>query len=225
MAMTASARTDAFTFAPSALLSLKLCAFVLMLADHVDWLFLAGQGAHATVGRVVFPIFGAVLAYNMARTDAAKLLHTVAPRLAVLGVVSQVPYAVLQGAAVPLNILFTLAASVVVYAGAVGGSRWAALGVFVVAGLFVDYSWSGIAGVLFVALAMRERRASYVWPALVGFCALLVLSNGYAWAFFALPLIWLANALPAVDAPRMKWLFWIGYPLHLVVLAAWKLWA
>lgn len=205
------------------MLYLKLAAFVLMIADHADWLLGTGQGAHATVGRLVFPIFALVLGYNMARTSPEKLLATVAPRLAVIGLLAQLPYTFLQGAVVPLNIMFTLAAAVAVYAAAELGKGRHALAILAISGLFVDYSWPGVAGVVLVAMACRNRVEWHVLAALLAMAASLYLINGNPLAMLAVPVVWIVSRCAQGDAPRLKWLFWAGYPLHLVGLLAIKL--
>lgn len=217
-----STRTDALTFSPAALLYLKVAAFVLMVADHADWLLGTGQGAHASIGRLVFPIFGTVLAYNMARTDRGKLLETVAPRLALIGLIAQIPYTYLQGGVVPLNIMFTLAAAVSVFAAFDRGNALAGIAMASVAGLFVDYAWYGIAGVVVTAAAFRTQTEWREVLAIFGFSLALTAINGHTFALLAVPLIYLVAKLGQGDAPRLKRLFWIGYPVHLVVLAAIK---
>lgn len=219
----ASARTDALVFSPAALLFLKVAAFVLMLADHADWLFASGQGPHATIGRLVFPIFGTVLAYNMARTDSAKLLRVVAPRLAWFGLLSQLPYAFLQGGVVPLNIMFTLAASVAAYAVILRGQFIVGLLLAGCAGLFVDYAWFGVLGVVFAAFAFRNGGELRALTAVAGFALALTAINGNLYAVLAVPLVWFVANCAHGDAPRLKWLFWAGYPAHLMAFAAIKL--
>jgi hypothetical protein len=216
----ASARSDALALSPAALLFLKVSAFVLMLADHVDWLLGSGHGPHASIGRIVFPIFGVVLAYNMARTDSGKLLRTVAPRLAFLGLWSQLPYAFLQGGFLPLNILFTLAAAVAVFAVIDRGHSVLGLLLACCAGLFVDYAWIGVLGVVCVAFAFRNGGEWRAWCGIVGFSLSLTAINGNLWAILAVPVIWIVASCAQGDAPRMKWLFWFGYPAHLLVLSA-----
>lgn len=217
----ALARTDALTISPAALLYLKVAAFVLMVADHADWLLGSGQGAHASVGRLVFPIFALVLGYNMARTTPEKLLSTVAPRLCVIGLVAQLPYTWLQGGVLPLNIMFTLAAGVVVYAGL--QRRQGGLLIGLIAGFFVDYAWPGIFGLVAIAVACQRRIEWQVMAAMLAMAAGLYLVNGNPLAMLAVPLVWIVCKCAHGDAPRLKWLFWAGYPVHLVVLLVIKL--
>ena len=142
--MDATARRYELTFHPAALLALKLLAFGVMIADHADMFFGTGQGVHALVGRIVFPIFGIVFAFNLARM-AEKKVEQVATRLIAIGAASQVLYAYLQGAWLPLNVLVSLALAALMF-GAINRRAWlvglAAFGL----SPFVDYSMWGVCG-------------------------------------------------------------------------------
>lgn len=100
---------DAFAGAP--LDSVKACAALLMVADHVNAVFLGNQPTvwwH--VGRIVFPLFAFALVCNLARgVDVARYLTS----LLVLGVIAQPFYA---GALAETdgNTIFTLAAGIAV---------------------------------------------------------------------------------------------------------------
>lgn len=210
---------QAVRFDPAALLLLKLLAFGLMVADHADMFLGSGEGVHAFAGRMVYPIFGVLFAYNLARCDLPALGRSVS-RLLLLALLSQPLYAYLQGGFLPLNIMATLWASAVLYA-AVAFRRTAP--VFLVSALaccvLADYSAWGVLGVVFVALAFRAGEPWRIWMAITGFVASLGLTNGTQWALVALPGLWLASRIHLGDAPRLKWLFWGGYPLHLLMLA------
>lgn len=222
MEKTASALTDRLTFSPVAVLSLKLAAFAVMLGDHYDWFFSTGQGIHAGLGRLVFPVFGVVFAFNMARTDWHKLLSVVAPRLALAGAAAHLPYAYLQGAPLPLNILFTLSAAAVAFGVYQRHGLAACALVVLIAGIFVDYAWFGLAGVVAVAVAFRTQPSPVVFLAMLAFSASLWLINGNLLAVLAVPLLLVASRIDMGEAPRLKWLFWLGYPLHLIALAIFK---
>jgi len=77
-------------FDNAALLYLKVTAFVLMLADHADWLLGSGQGPHANIGRLVFPLFGFVLALNLSRVHPDRILTELVPRALRVGVIAAV---------------------------------------------------------------------------------------------------------------------------------------
>lgn len=202
-------------------LSWKLVAFVVMIADHVDWFLYDGAlGINATLGRAVFPIFAAVLGINLARMRLAAMPRLMT-RLLVAGVVASVPYVYLQGSSLPANVLFTFAAST--------GVVWlirrqlptlAAL-LALAAGFGVDYLWMGIAAVVAVWW-ITQRGWSHVQ--LLVAALLVIPANLSAWSLLAIPLVWLTLGVSG-DGPRLKWLFYVGYPAHLAVLAllAWSL--
>lgn len=203
---------------PAAMLGLKLYALAAMVVDHVDWMLFDGAlGFHATWGRTVFPIFAVLLAMNLARSDRpGHLLHSVSARMLFFGVLATLPYVVLQGSWLPLNVMFTLSAAVAVVA-LVQMREW--LWAFLAAalcGVLVDYSWFGILAVLVPWYAFRNGLLPSV--AIAAACLLLYPINGNLWALAALPLIVIASYVEG-DAPRWKWLFYVAYPAHLVVLA------
>ncbi|WP_202843418.1 TraX family protein [Luteimonas saliphila] len=198
-------------------LFLKLVAFGLMVLDHLDWFLFAGDlGAHATAGRIVAPTFVLVLALNLQHVREPTHLRRLVLRLLAFGALAHVPYAYLQGAFVPLNILFTLALGVAIIGlWREGYTLWPAL-LLLAFGLVVDYAWLGAAAVC-AAYWLTARGSA---PAMVAtvVAGLFAIWNASLWSFAVLPLVALAYALDG-PAPRLKWLFYVGYPLHLVVLA------
>ena len=217
-----SAMPRAIHFDNAGLLYIKVAAFVLMLADHADWLLMTGQGPHADLGRIVFPLFGFVLALNLSRVHPDRILRDLVPRALLVGAVAAVPFYVLLGA-LPLNIMFTLAAAMACYALVEKGALVVAVAVFTSAGLFVDYSWPGIAGVVLLATVFRNgARPWAVWICFAGFALGLTAINGNLWALAALPVVYASQYLRG-DAPRWKSLFYVGYPAHLAIFAAIKL--
>lgn len=202
------------------LTALKWLAVVLMVADHVDWLLYGSAlGIHDSVGRLVFPIFGFVSAYNAARPSAltdgthGRMLR----RMLLVGVLSLPVYVPLAGW-YPLNIMFTLALGVWLI-NAVGrgdrvGVSIAAL-VGLVAGALVDYQWFGLAYML--AVWGAYARGWSPWWILAAAVALWPV-NGNLVAVAALLLLWLASGL-RLEMPRHQLAFYAVYPLHLAVLA------
>lgn len=195
---------------------LKWLAVVLMTGDHVIKIFDLGYvPVVSELGRVAFPVFALVMAYNLAEpgADIGKSVR----RLATWAVIAQPVYVLAFGLLLPLNVLasFALAASVV---WAIRERRWWV--VAAVAGplpLLVDYQWAGIA-VVVAGYALRRLHCS---PASI--CVqllaigLLCLYNGNGWALLALPVIALGH-LP-VKVPRTRWAFYGYYVGHLVLLS------
>lgn len=201
----------------AALLSLKLIAFGLMVGDHLDTMVFGGAlGIHASLGRVVFPLFALVLGLNLARSDDwLSLLTRTAPRLAAIGVVATPIYAHLMGW-VHFNVLFTLAAGVVAVAFVQRGWWLAAASTVIAAGWTVDYGSLGVLAVLGAWMASRLGLPLLVAAAWVSVAVVPV--NGSLWSLLVLPLV-AAAAQVQGDAPRFAWLFWAGYPAHLVAIA------
>lgn len=213
---------------------LKWLAVLLMTGDHVAKVSFGGYlPVVSELGRVAFPLFALVMAYNLAQ-PAADLAKSVR-RLALWAVIAQPAHCLVFGYWLPLNVLasFALAASVV---WAIRAGRWWA--VVALAGplpLIVDYQWSGIAIVVAAygwfrahgkrmhwLLGCGEFRRSrlylvlpiWVWISM----ALLCLYNGNLWALLALPLMQLGEVSWRV--PRTRWAFYGYYVGHLAVLAS-----
>lgn len=213
--MVAIARYVPVTLSNVGLLFVKVLALWLMLFDHVDWfLFDGSYGIHSTWGRVVAPSFAVVLALNLSRCAPGAEVRAFA-RMMMAGVVACFPYMLLQGSVFPLNIMFSLALAVGVVA-LVRRFDWvwgAVLAVF--GGLLVDYQWWGLVGVVLPFLLLSHGFS--LWVAVCVSSACFAWWNGSAWPFASL-LVFGLGSLFRGDGPRMKWLFYAAYPLHLWVL-------
>lgn len=199
----------------ASVLFLKVAALVLMVLDHVDlYGFQGALGAHATLGRVVAPAFALVLALNLGRMDEAALSRTLV-RLLVAGALSSPLYWVLQGSALPLNILFSLAVPVAAVLLWRRGSDVLAILFALGAGLYVDYAWCGVAAVLLASVMLQRGFSLFQVSSVVAAC--FAVWNLSWWSFLVVPLVFLASGLQAA-APRLKWLFYVFYPAHLLLL-------
>ncbi len=195
---------------------LKWLALVAMTCDHVAQVIAGGYvPVLSEIGRIAFPIFAIVMAFNLAQpgADALKSVR----RLVGWGVVAQVPHALAFGNALPLNVLLSFAvAAAGVYA--IQRRQWPLL--MLLAGpvaLFVDYAQAG----LFLILAgwwfftrPGNARLALLLAAMAGLC----LWNGNLWALLALPALSIAGTERAV--PRTRWAFYGYYVGHLSLLAA-----
>jgi len=193
---------------------LKWLAVILMTGDHVAKVIYGGYvPGLSEAGRVAFPSFALVMAYNLAQPGADVLKS--ARRLALWGLIAQPVHALAFGYWLPVNILLTFALSAaVIYA--VGRREWLVL-LFAAAVLpvFVDYQWAGVGFVLLAWLGFRSGRPVLTLTAFGPLCAF----NGNLWALAAIPVaMGLSHASWTV--PRGRWAFYGYYVGHLAVLAA-----
>jgi len=226
-------RHPPLVIADGTLEALKWAAALLMVLDHANK-FLYGEKLPVIfqVGRIVMPIFGFVLAYNLARPRALErgVLSRMMFRLAFWGLAASPIYIILNGMLVkanpwwPFNILFLLLVVVVlVQLIEQGGAKRlaAAVALFLVAGAFVEFLWFGVACCLAAWAYCREpnRRHLLLW--ILGTMSLSVV-NGNAWALGSIPLLFLVTKLN-VRVPRWRWAFYALYPLHLLAILIVKL--
>ncbi|MBH1784670.1 conjugal transfer protein [Stenotrophomonas maltophilia] len=194
---------------------LKWLAVILMTGDHVAKVIYGGYvPVLSEAGRVAFPLFALVMAYNLAQpgADVVKSVR----RLTLWGVIAQPVHALAFGYWLPLNILLTFALSAAaVYAANQRG--WLALVSLAVAVLvlpaFVDYQWSGVWFVLLAYFACREKSPGALLVAFVPLCVF----NGNLWAVAAVPVAGLLACAPW-RVPRAGRAFYGYYVGHLACL-------
>lgn len=205
-----------------ALEALKWLALAAMLLDHVNkWLYAGRVPLGFELGRLAWPLFAFVLAHHLAQPGALEgaLPVRLLRRLLGWGLLATPPFMALAGSWFPLNILFSLAAATIVVWGLarrdVAGAA-AALACFALAGQVVDYQHPGLAmcvAAWYFCRAPSAARAA-VWAC---FVAGLVVVNNNFWALLALPVAALA-AVAEPPLPRLRWVFYAAYPLHLAVI-------
>ncbi len=195
---------------------LKWLALVLMVLDHVNTHLLGSNEPWMfATGRIVMPVFSLLLAYNLARGRAGAAWRTSRRTLA-FGVLGTPAFWALHGGWWPLNILFTLSAAAAVIALLQQHRTGAALLLGWLAGFVVEFWWPAIGATVAAWYWWR----SPTWrPALLWVLCMLALTpvNGNAWALAAVPVVATAAALK-LHAARMKWIFYIAYPLHLTII-------
>ncbi len=202
--------------------ALKWFALVLMVLDHVNkYLFAASWSVVPELSRCVAPIFATVLGLNLSRPWALhRGVHArTAARLLVFALLATPATAALQGAW-PLNSLFTLlAGTLVVLALQHNTAVHLAAGgiVCIAAGFGSDY---GVVGVATVVCAFACGQC-VTWGrvlAWVASVAAYVFVNDNVWALLAVPLLLAAPFVHGLKLPRVRWLFYVVYPLHLTVV-------
>nr|WP_241391938.1 TraX family protein [Xanthomonas campestris] len=139
---------------------------------HLEDLHLGYVPVIAELGRMAFPLFALVFAYNLAQpgADVAKLIK----RLFLWGLVATPIAAIAFNRALPLNILLSFALAAVCIR-AIEERKWVVLAFCLLpAPYLVDYRWNGLAVVLGAWLFWRNP-AGWRWPRAVSFVVLLVI--------------------------------------------------
>ena len=205
--------------------AMKWLGLVLMTADHAQkyGLMPTVPGVYEA-GRMALPLFGIVLAYNLARVqshDPAVYLR-VLTRLLVCGAIASIPFIALGGLGFgwwPLNCMGTLA--VAVYIMHVIESRrpfWKtqATSVFLLGGAMVEFWWPGIALCVGAWWYCTHPTGGALLLWLAGTAGLtLINGNGWACASFAV-LTGMAYGV-TIAIPRASRFFYLYYPAHLAV--------
>jgi TraX protein len=217
-----------WAMADGSLEAIKWAALVLMVFDHVNkYLYAEKLPVIFQLGRIVMPMFGFVLAYNLARPDAlARGVHgRMMYRLTLMGLAASPMCIILNGMFVtasawwPLNILFLLLLVVsLTYLIDRGGARCYALAIalFILGGAFVEYLWMGVLCCLGAWLFCREASPSRLLLWFLGTLSLTVV-NGNTWALVAIPIVLMAGRV-VLRLPRRTWVFYAFYPVHLLLL-------
>ncbi len=219
---TSGATPPRLVLADGAAEALKWLAVLLMTGDHVNkYLFNGTLPVLFEAGRLALPIFVIVLAYNLSRPgrlDNGTYTRTMT-RTALFGLLASVPFIALGGLYAgwwPLNILFTLLLLTAMLYLIERRNFVCAGGIFVIGGSLVEFWWPAL--LLGLAVWFYCRRPAWI----TALCAVLALAalwliNGNFWAMTALPLV-LVLAHLDLPMPRLKWAFYIYYPLHLSLL-------
>lgn len=205
--------------------ALKWLALLLMTVDHVNkFLFNGTNDAAFAAGRIALPLFFFSLAYNLARHRALErgAYRRTITRLAVFGVLAMPAFVVLGGLQTawrPLNIMFALlalTATIYLVDRRTVGSYAAAAVVFLAGGAAVEYWWPVLAFGLAVWWYCKQPSAMPLVLALTALACLWFI-NSNLWVFAAVPVI-VAASLVDLRMPRLRWVFYAYYPLHLFAL-------
>lgn len=209
--------------------ALKWGAAAVMVLDHMNaYIFASAQPWMYALGRLAFPVFGFVLAYNMAERPTHDRLQRVVRRLLWFAVLAQPFSMMLRKGAMPagshwwiLNILFSLAAALLlIWVTLATRNVWAIAGAaiaFLYAGALLEFHWAGLIFVIASFYLCRLRTPASLAAWLLGFACLWI-ENGAPWGFLAVPVLALASWLPT-RAYRTPWWAWYTlYPAHLAML-------
>ena len=207
--------------------ALKWLGVVLMTLDHINkYFFNETLPGVFELGRLTMPIFGFVLAYNLARPGclATGAYGRTMKRMALYGLLAT-PFYIILGAGqlafgwLPLNIMAMLfVATASLYLVELGGGRGmlAAGVVFLLGGILGEFWWMGQAVVMTAWWYFRSGR-HIALVSVIAATALLFVINCNFYAVFSIVLLVGAQYVN-VRIPRLKNIFYAYYPLHLAVL-------
>jgi len=207
---------------------LKLVGVALMVGDHINKHLLQGRvEALYDAGRVAFPLFALIFAFNLARPGFLSTgpARRTLLRLIASGLVASIPFIALGhlvGGWWPLNILFTLTTALGVqmlwHQGGLPPKVLAVMA-FVVGGGLVEFWWPGVGLVLAASAYFRRRSGGAAIAGALCF-ALLCWINGNAWALASVPLMASAAVFDLPNPGLPRWAFYAVYPGHLAILWA-----
>ena len=202
--------------------ALKWLALALMVLDHVNkylcndalpWVF--------TIARISFPLFGFVLAYNLARpgTLSNGAAVRVMKRLALFALVAAIPHIILDGRFSPLNILATLlVATGTVYLFEQGGlKRWLGILVFMAGGFIVEGNWFAVAVCMTAYCYCQSTTVLRLSSLMASIAVLGLFINTNQYALAVLPVILIAPHV-RISLKRQRHFFYWFYPAHLAVI-------
>ena len=206
---------------------LKWLAIVSMTFDHVNKLvFSGGYPAFSQFGRLAFPLFCYLIAYNLVKRKTAPQRYMLP--LLIFGALSQ-PIYVWGFGADRFNIMFTLLLGVLymwLVAWLKGRCRHAVVAhILTVCALaapatFVSYDLFG--PFLIPILAGFLSRPNLFW--VPGIAVYLMLTNDFlpisVYTLLLLPVVFIIPKLPVRLGRTSKWLFYTFYPLHILALAS-----
>lgn len=202
---------------------LRWIALLTMVIDHIGVLFAPPEtyDTFRAVGRIAWPLFAFLLAYNVAVRGVDPRRYLL--RLAIFTVVSQLPHTLAfgwKGVSI-MGTLFLGALSLSLLERRSAGPliRILLAVLILLSSGHVEYGLQGVLLVLAFWWALRER----TWPALLIAVAAVAFVNWpsrfWPWALLVVPIIWITARLP-FGLPRSGLLPWIFYPGHLAILAA-----
>lgn len=212
---------------------LKIIAMISMLIDHIGFLFFPKTVVFRIIGRVAFPIFAYMIAEGCRHTKNRKrYLGTIA----ILAILFQLVYFVFIGELYQC-ILYTFSISIATIFSIEGiingeGKRRTLMKlslacailvgvgfplIFSEQGFFVDYGVWGIFLPVIVYFA-PSKSSKLIFTALLIAAMALISDPLQWWALFAIPFLALYNGKRG--RANLKYLFYIFYPAHLILLFA-----
>jgi len=201
---------------------LKVIAMAAMLCDHVAVVFLQGELylALRIVGRIAFPIFAYFIVQGFLHTSDYRKYFM---RIGIFAMVSEIPFDLaFQGKVLEFhsqNVMFTLfiALGTLYFLREWEGNAWAECLVLLAGCLLgwllrVDYGWFGVAVVGFFYL-LRFKEYQYIFISMLFF-----IYGGIEWFGILGVMFVLLYREDRETLPLPRYLFYIFYPAHLLLL-------
>lgn len=209
---------------------LKIIAIIAMLFDHIGYVILGKFSFMNYIGRLSFPIFAFGVSEGYAHTKDLKKYFL---RLLVFAIISQVPYMFFMGLLTntfTLNILFTLILgllAITVYEKL--DNKYLGL-LFVILCCIIahfghlDYGWFGIA-TIFIFHIFKDKKAlmnlSFVIIVFINYFYTYITTLRTEYLFITLFCILSLipiNLYNGKKGKNIKYLLYLFYPLHLLIL-------
>ncbi len=191
---------------------LKIIGMIAMLIDHIGYIFFPEHIILRIMGRIAFPIFAYHISVGYIHTKDIKRYIL---RLFIFGAISQIPYRMLfQGG---LNIFFTLLLGLVcIYA--LDHHRYILLILFALLPLFLnfEYGYYGLALIIIFHLTKNSKNLSILGIGLINLWYFL--SNNYSIQIFSILALLPIYTPLKIDIRWNKYIFYVFYPMHIVIL-------
>lgn len=203
---------------------LKMIAFASMVVDHVGYVFFPEMGFMRIIGRLAFPIFAFLVAEGVYRTkDLKKYLLRMLGAAIVTEVIFDLAFYGQWFHIGHQNVMFTFSLVIAGYMLMEKLShnqkdlKWlVAFGVaFLGSMLRVDHGMFGIMIVMVFILMRDQKYYKFLLAALIMVSYTLLGSQYYAFSALAIPLLYLYDNRQGI---RAKYLFYVLYPGHLLVI-------
>ena len=203
---------------------LKITAVILMIIDHIGFLFFPENIVLRYIGRIAFPIFAFQVAtgFNHTRNREKYIL-----RMLLLTVIAQIPAWLFIKTGNPqstfsLNIGATFTIGLLLLYTIEEVKPWLIkIPLFVLIGIITfsvpfEYGWFGISLIL-ISYLFRDSKIvfGFVYAWLLGLYCYSQMKLFPLPAIYALVPIFLYNGK---QGPKAKYLFYIFYPVHFIVL-------
>jgi hypothetical protein len=205
-------------------LVLKIIALIAMTIDHTGKVLLTNSDLCNIIGRVSFPIFAFLLVEGYHRTKSVKKYLL---RLFVVAVISEFAFYNLFGG---LNTIFTLIVGllcIIVYDKEEDKAICftVILTIAVLAILFaLDYGAFGILSILLFHIYRKnklKRSLFFIILVLIHYSIFILSTNDFNYLYpmyMSIASLFLINRYEDKKCPKLKYFFYIYYPLHLYIL-------